>query len=251
MNQDSDAKSKAVYIRVSTPEQDPERQWNTISRQHDVNRDDLYADVEHGDVFTGRAGLEQLLGDAEQYDVVVIDELSRFGRATKVRDVVDELHDNGVTIEAVDIGLELIPEDQREEGDLMSIVSRIVYHVLVELAKYELEQIRRRTREGIRRAVEEGKHVGNPPRGYEVEEGFLNPISGEYDRITEFIREVNKGRAKAPTARFFGIDSTSYQSILENSDEYWGEEYVGDKIWRRRRVEVQNGERELPELPDE
>ena len=232
----------AAYIRVSTPEQDPERQYQDIKSKFDVSRDHLYADVEHGDVFTGRDCYDALMDSLEDYEKVVFEELTRLGRsAREMRDTAHTLREAGVTIATVSPLREFPPD----EDDAMS---KLFFDILTRMAEAELERIRSRTKSGIRQAKREGKHVGNPPREYTVEDGFLEPIEGEYERISKFIREVNKGRAKAPTARFFGVDETSYQSILENSDRYWDAEYVGDEEWRRRRVEVQNGEKDLEPL---
>ncbi len=232
----------AAYIRVSTSDQDAERQYQDIKERFNVPRKHLYADVEHGDVFTGRDGYDSLMESLDDYDKVVFEEITRLGRsAREMRDTADTLREAGITIATVSPLREFPPEDDDP-------MSKLFFDILTRMAEEELRRIRNRTRSGIRQAKREGKHVGNPPRGYTVEDGFLEPIEGEYDRITEFIREVNKGRAKAPTARFFGVDETSYQSILKNSDRYWDAEYVGDEEWRRRRVEVQNGDRDLGPL---
>jgi len=124
----------------------------------------------------------------------------------------------------------------------MDMASGIMYDIYTRQAQEELRQIRRRTRQGVQRAKNQGKHVGNPPTGYDVVDGFLQP-NDRYEIVNEFIREVNQGRAKQPTARYFGIESP--QSVLQASTEYWDETYVGDEEWRRRRTEVQNGDRDV------
>lgn len=232
----------AAYIRVSTPDQDPERQYQDIHEKFGVSRDNVYADVEHGDVFTDRSGLDDLLESVEDYERVIFHELTRLGRsAREMRDTAQTLHDAGVTMVTCDPMWEFPPDDSNALSDLL-------LDILTRMAEWELQKIRSRTRSGVKEAKRRGKHVGQPPRGYEVWNGFLKPKEPEYTAISEFIREVNKGRAKAPTARWFGIDETSYQSILDSSDRYWDAEYVGDDEWRRRRVAVQNGERDLQEL---
>lgn len=231
----------AGYVRVSTPDQDSERQMNTIRDDYDV--DQWFADVEHGDVLTNRGGLDDLRARADEFDRVVVDELSRLGRTIEVRDVVDELREQDVDVEILDKGLTITDRDE------MDFASRITWMLLIELAEEELKQLRRRTREGVRLAQEAGKHVGNPPRGYNVEDGFLRP-NEDYEIISQFIHEVNKGRPKAPTARFFGIDPSSYQSILENSHKYWDATYIGDRQWRQRRDELRHDERDLLPLEE-
>lgn len=234
----------AGYIRVSTEDQDYQSQKSDIEEEYDI--DQWYADIEHGDVFSGRGGLQDLLEEAEQYDRVVFPEISRAGRtAPETRDIVRDLRSDGCTVTFQSSNIELEPRDEMKIGD---VGDDVAYQVMVEFAEQELRRIRNRTKRGVRQAMSEGKHVGQPPRGYEVWKGFLKPDEPEYSAISQFIREVNKGRAKAPTARFFGIDETSYGSILSNSDKYWDAEYVGNEEWRRRRTEVQNGEKELEEL---
>lgn len=230
----------AGYIRVSTPDQDPERQRQTIEREHTVS--EWYADIEHGDIMTGRSGLSDLMSDLDEIDVVVVDETSRFGRAIQVRDTVDTMRERGVTVHIVDGGFSLPPGDED-----MDLATGIWWDVTTRLAAEEQRQIQRRTREGIRVARENGKHIGTPPTGFEVEQGFLKPADNEYERVTAFVREVNRGRPKKPTARFFGFNEDSAQTILETTmkEEYpYEERYIGDEQWRRRRAE----NRELPDL---
>lgn len=89
--------STSAYIRVSTSDQDPERQYQDIRSHFDVSREDLYADVEHGDVFTGRDGYDELMDSLDDYDKVVFEEITRLGRsAREMRDTADTLRVCGV-----------------------------------------------------------------------------------------------------------------------------------------------------------
>lgn len=233
----------AAYIRVSTDEQDPERQFQDISEEYDVPRSNLYADVEHGDVFTGRDGYGQLLEDAEEYDSVVFTELTRLGRSTRgMRDALDTLLSDDCSVVLLDEGWEFTPgEDDLATGIMRDILTR--------MAEDELRRIRERTRSGIRQAKREGKHVGRTPKGFTVDDGFLVPEAGTYECVCEFVREVNKGRAKSTTAEFFGFKAQSAQSILETTQKYnYDVEYIGDDEWRKRRTEVKTGDREVGEL---
>jgi DNA invertase Pin-like site-specific DNA recombinase len=225
------------YVRVSTEDQDAERQQKTIEDNYDT--DHVYADVEHGDVLTGRSGLDQLLTDAEDIDTVVVDELSRFGRTISVRDKIDQLRDHGVTIEVIDGGLTITPDP-----DDMDFASGLIYDFYTRQAQEELRQIRRRTREGIKMAREDGKHIGQVPRGYTTnDEGHLTVTDGtlqEYERVNEMIRLVNDGCPKKTAAKQVGLNPNSVASVLEKSDTYWDETYVGDEEWRRRNAEWWN-----------
>lgn len=237
----------AGYVRVSTPSQDEQRQIDRIQQDYDI--DEFYADVEHGDVLTGREGLDSLIRDSPDIDTVVVDELSRFGRTISVRKTIDNIRSNGVTVEVVDQGLTLTPD--REDMDM---ASGVTYDIYTRQAQEELRQIRRRTRQGMTLAKEKGKHVGNVPTGFEVSDrGFLQP-SDDFEAVNEMVREINRGREKKRTARFFGFNPQSIRSILRttrNEDYPYDARYVGDEEWRRRRVAVENGDREVVPLGDE
>lgn len=235
---------RAAYVRVSTPEQDPERQRSTIEREYEV--DEWFADVEHGDVMTGRSGFNELVGRYDEFDEVVMDESSRIGRTIAVRDTVSEMREHGITVRFIDGGYVIPPADEE-----MDLETGIWWDVTTRFAKEEHRQLKRRTREGIRRAKEAGKHVGEPPTGFVVTDGFLEPADGEYERVSEFVREVNKGRPKKPTAEFFGFNPNSANSILkttQNEEYAYENRYVGDEVWRERRLELRNGDREVAEL---
>jgi len=229
---------------VSTSDQDYKSQQQEILQDFDI--DDWYADIEHGDEFSNRGQLQDLLDSADQYDQVIFPEISRAGRsAPETRDVVRDLRAGGSTVSFLSSNLDLKPRERQKIGD---IGDNIAYQVMVELAEQELRRIRNRTTRGVHDAMNKGKHVGQPPRGFEVWNGFLKPKDPQYSAINQFIREVNKGRPKAPTARYFGISEDSYQSILDNSSKYWDVEYGGDSKWRRRREQLRQGDRELEEL---
>jgi DNA invertase Pin-like site-specific DNA recombinase len=224
------------YIRVSTSDQSVDRQKREIEDVADI--DEWYADVEHGDVFTGRRGLNGMIADASEIDRVYVTSESRLGRsAQQTLDNVADIRQQGVIIEIVSRGWTLYPKDH-ENYDYMT---EAFFQVGNAFAEMELEQLRERVQQGIDQAKERGKHMGRVPVGYETDDdGFLIPQEPMYSKVNNFIREVNEGAPKAPTAEFYGINKNTAQSILENSDQYWDEEYIGDEEWRLRNAEYKN-----------
>ena len=240
-----DNQKTAGYIRVSTTDQDPERQYQDIKDRFNVPREHVYADIQHGDVFTDRKGYDELMDSLDDYEKVVFEDITRLGRsAPEMRDTADTLRENGVTIATVSPLREFPPDDDDP-------MSNLVFDIITRMAEQELKQIRERTESGVREAKRRGKHTGRPPRGFKNVGGFLQP-NENYDQISHFIYEVNKGRAKKPTARFFNIDPTSCQSILDKSREdtgyNWDYTYIGDHDWRQERTLVKNGEKDLEPL---
>lgn len=89
-------------------------------------------------------------------------------------------------------------EDWR--GDLM-------LNILITFADAERRMIKDRVQQGIDKARRDGKRVGRPPFGYDVEDGFMYQVPNEYVRAQNFIREIKKGRSKRATAEYFRFQS--------------------------------------------
>mgnify|MGYP006276776647 FL=1 len=230
-----------AYARVSTSDQSRDGQLESI-REHypDLPAENIYADVGSGDDPTRDEYVELRDrvddGDAEK---VVAAKLDRLGRSTaEVADFVDTCSDQGVGLHLVQQGFNVDPDD--EMGQMMLKFMSMV-------AEMELKLNRERRQEGIERAIDRGVQFGKAPHGMTKNEMGV-PVPGEgYERVQAFIREVRKGRAKRPTARFFEIPEGSIATILERAGELYGVEFDNDQ-WKLERAQVEAGEKELAEL---
>jgi DNA invertase Pin-like site-specific DNA recombinase len=230
-----------AYARVSTSDQSAEGQLQSIREKYpNLPAENIYADVGSGDDPT-RDEYVELRDRLENGDVekIVAAKLDRLGRSTaEVADFVDTCSEKGVGLDFVQQGFNADADD--EMGQMMLKFMSMV-------AEMELKLNRERRQEGIERAIDRGVQFGQAPHGMTKNEMGV-PVPGEgYERVQAFIREVKKGRAKRPTARFFDVPEGSIATILDRADELYGVEFDND-AWKIERARVEASEKELDEL---
>lgn len=171
------------YIRVSTFDQNPERQLEGVK----VDR--AFSDKASGkDV--KRPQLEALISFARTGDTVV-DRLAR--NLDDLRRIVQTLTQRGVHIEFVKEHLSFTGED--------SPMANLMLSVMGAFAEFERALIRERQREGIALAKQRGAYRGRK-----------KSLSSE--RIAELRQRVEAGEQKTKLAREFGISrETLYQYL--------------------------------------
>ena len=141
-----DKPRKLGYVRVSTVEQNIERQKSALAV---YNIDKWYVDTVSGKD-TNREDLEKLRKDVRIGDTIYVHDFSRLARSLKdLINLVDEFSAKGVNLyfhsEKIDT--------KTEEGQLMLGVVGSVYD-------FERKIIRRRQLEGIAIAKEKGRYAG-------------------------------------------------------------------------------------------
>ena len=114
----------------------------------------LYEDVASGRTLA-RPGWNRLTEVVESSDVITVAYCDRVGR--NLQDslkIIGELTARGVNFDLLDIG-RVVGPDTGPEG-------KLVLHVLLVIAEYQLDSIRQRSMEGQQRAREQGKRIGRP-----------------------------------------------------------------------------------------
>lgn len=240
----SDQMKVAAYVRVSTDEQNQDRQRQSIVESYGDGDLDWYVDLGESGSKVNREQYQELRENVEDYDLVVAHELDRLGRSfAELADFVRKLKDAGVALDFTNQPVGTDPNDDDWMQEMM-------LNQMIVFADAERKMIQSRVQEGVDRAVEQGKHVGRVPFGYESDEGFLVEKPVEIARARRFIEEVKKGRAKLPTARFFEIPKSKYESILDRAEENYGIEFDEDQ-WNLERAKVKADEKDLPPLTED
>lgn len=153
------------YIRVSSNEQNLQRQYDSIIKYVSDERD-IFFDKQSGKNLDrpGYQALKQTLRDGDTLYVHSLDRLSR-----NKSDIVKELQDfreKGITVRILDIPTSLM--DYSKFGDMqksiMEMVNNILIEVLATIAQTERERIRTRQAEGIQSAKARGVHLGRKPK---------------------------------------------------------------------------------------
>ena len=177
------------YIRVSSFDQNPERQLEQ------VQVDKVFTDKASGKD-TQRPELDTLLSFVREGDTVVVHSMDRLARnLDDLRRLVQKLTKRGVRIEFVKESLTFTGED--------SPMANLMLSVMGAFAEFERALIRERQREGIALAKQRGAYRGRKKA--------LNS-----EQIAELKRRVATGEQKTLVAHDLGISrETLYQYLKE------------------------------------
>ncbi|MCX6557245.1 MAG: recombinase family protein [Candidatus Aminicenantes bacterium] len=179
------------YVRVSSFDQNPERQLENIS----VNK--VFTDKASGKD-TKRPELEALLSFAREGDTVVVHSMDRLARnLDDLRRLVQMLTKRGIRIEFVKEGLHFTGEDSPMANLLLSVMGAF--------AEFERALIRERQREGIALAKKRGAYRGRKKA--------LSP-----EQVAALRQRAAAGDQKAALAREFGISRETLYQYLRSND---------------------------------
>ena len=138
------------YARVSTQDQHTQQQESGL---HEAGCDRVFVDHGVSGAAEVRPGLERLLDQLRDGDVVVVTKLDRLGRSLpQVFEIVETIEQRGA-------GLRSLAES---DIDTTSAAGKLVFRVFAVVAEFERDRLRERTLEGIARARAEGTHLGRP-----------------------------------------------------------------------------------------
>ena len=148
------------YIRVSSKDQNPERQIKAIKEfEESIEDDNIYIDKQTGKDFD-RENYQKLKGLLRKGDTLIVKELDRLGRNKEmIKDELNELSDKDIKIKILNIPTTLI-ELPEENTWVIKMVNNILIEVLGAIAEEERTKIRQRQSEGIAIAKTEGKYKG-------------------------------------------------------------------------------------------
>jgi len=179
------------YVRVSSFDQNPERQLDQVG----VDR--VFTDKASGKD-TLRPQLDQLLAFARDGDTVVVHSMDRLARnLDDLRRIVKELTTRGVCVEFVKEHLIFSGDD--------SPMANLMLSVMGAFAEFERSLIRERQREGIALAKQRGDYRGRKK-------------ALDLDRVTELRQRAKAGEAKTRLAHEFGISRETLYQYLRTGD---------------------------------
>lgn len=149
------------YIRVSTREQNPERQYQAL-KGSGVGERDIYLDKMSGKDFS-RPAYQKLLARLRKGDVLVVKSIDRLGR--NYEEILEQWQLITKRIKA-DIQVLDMPllDTRNEKDDLTGVfIADLVLQILAYVAQTEREFIRQRQAEGIAAAKQQGVRFGRKP----------------------------------------------------------------------------------------
>lgn len=150
---------KYGYIRVSSKEQNPARQEDALLKAG-VEKDYIFMDKMSGKDFD-RPEYQLIKRLLKEDDVLFIKDLDRLGR--NYRKIKEEWKEITMDIGADIVVLDMDLLDTRKfKNGMEELISNIVLELLSYMAEKEREKINKRQAEGIKKARQNGIHLGRP-----------------------------------------------------------------------------------------
>jgi DNA invertase Pin-like site-specific DNA recombinase len=178
------------YIRVSTQEQNPDRQLDGIPL------DRVFSDRASAKD-TLRPGLQEMLTFIREGDVLIVHSMDRLARnLNDLRTLVLHLTKLGVRVEFIKEGLIFSGEDSPLAHLLLSVVGAF--------AEFERALLKERQKEGIILAKKRGVYRGRKKS--------LSPL-----QISDLLQRIQNGETKAALAREFNISRETLYQYLKNA----------------------------------
>lgn len=180
---------KVGYVRVSTVEQNEERQVLAMEK---LGVDKVFVDKASGKN-TKREKLDEMLRFVREGDVLYVSEFSRLARSTKdLLAIVEQLSAKGVDIVSL-----------KENIDTTTASGRMMLTVVAAIAQFEREIMLERQREGIEVAKKAGK--------------FEKPCISVPDELFDavYTRYLGRELTKSGMCRELGISRPTLNRILK------------------------------------
>jgi DNA invertase Pin-like site-specific DNA recombinase len=149
-------KRAAIYVRVSTTEQDTEGQ-ETELREYAERRGwnyEVYRDKGQSGAKSDRPELTRLLADLRRrkLDIVVVWALDRLARSLRqLLEIAEQCQSLGVDLVSL-----------RQNIDTTLPAGRLTFQILGAVAEFEREMLRERVKAGMAQARRTGKRMGRP-----------------------------------------------------------------------------------------
>ncbi len=190
---------KVFYSRISTGEQNPERQLQELK-----NFDYVFVDTYSGSVeFFKRPKGSQIkeLIDQGKLTHLEIHSIDRLGRNTiDVLKTWQQLTELGIKVVCRNPNLTNFKSDGSQDE-----VSEMIISILSTMAKFERKMILQRQKEGIRLAKQKGLYKGRKVGTMETKEKFINKQSSQ-----KILQYLNKGYIYSEISKIVGC---SYSTI--------------------------------------
>ena len=185
---------RVAYIRVSSVDQNPQRQREAVGEC-----DRVFTDHERGsaDRLASRRQLEELIGYVRQGDHVVVSSMDRLARSViDLNQITHRIAGKGASVEFVSERLTFRPEGEEDP------YAQFQMNLMGSFAEFERAMIRQRQADGIAAAKKRG-----------VYKGRARLLTAE--QVREVRAQAAQGIPKARIARTYGISRSTLYRYLE------------------------------------
>lgn len=156
------------YARVSSKDQNEERQLNQFEAvfgiDRDADRDRIVIDKESGKDFN-RMGYQHMKNQLlRSGDTLVVVSLDRLGRNKKaIKEELEYFRANNIRVKIMDLPTTMQEyEDNTTAAAIMDMVNNILIEVMGTMAEQERNNIKKRQEQGIENAINKGVKMGRP-----------------------------------------------------------------------------------------
>lgn len=172
-----------AYVRVSTVEQNPERQIKAL----EVYRIDKWFSEKVSGKNTDRPKLKEMLEFVREGDTVYVMDWSRLSRSTvDLLRIIEGLAHKKVKLVSI-----------KENFDTSTPTGRLMLNLIASINEFERQNLLERQREGIEIAKNQGKYTGRKPNKYNEEQlrAIITGIANKTITVTEASRRLGVTRA--------------------------------------------------------
>ena len=193
------------YIRVSTKEQNIDRQLTALSLEN-ISKEQIFIDRASGKNFN-RIEYQRLLTILQEDDDLVIKSIDRLGR--NYDDILEQwkLLTKVKKVHIVVLDFPLLNTRNNIDTITGKLISDLVLQVLSYVSQMEREQIKQRQMEGIHEAKKRGKRFGRPQ--IKIPDEFLVAVEC-YKSNMLTIREG---------AKLFGVSKSTFHNWLKRVEK--------------------------------
>lgn len=194
-----------AYIRVSTKEQNVERQILAL-KPYNIPKENIYCDYQSGKDFN-RPAYQKLIKQLKTGDLLIIKSIDRLGRNYNDILVQWQYITKEIKADILVLDMELLDTRQKSGNLTGTLIADLVLQIFAYVAQTEREFIRQRQAEGIYAAKQNGKKLGRPQM----------KMPDEFDSICEKCKSGKLSTRKA--AKLLGVSHTTFYRRYKETTE--------------------------------
>lgn len=156
---------KFGYARVSSRDQNLDRQYEALIPYLDGDKDKIFAEKASGKDIEGRAVLKGLCKTLTTGDILYVVSLDRLGRnKNEIKKILEDFRKNGVSVKILDLPTTMVEAKDDISAATMDMITNLLIEVLGYMAEMERRNIRVRQKQGIDIARAKGVRFGRKPK---------------------------------------------------------------------------------------
>ena len=198
----------ALFVRVSTKQQDYDRQVNDlisyVNRQNHTVVATIHEQISGSTSYKNRPAIQELLDLAKsgRIEKILVTEVSRLGRKTSdILRLIEFLTEEKISVFILNYNLETLLPDKR-----INPVASILFTLLAEFSRLERETLRERIVSGLETAKRKGVKLGRP-------QGSIKSVQTIQSKYSRVITDLNSGLSLRAISKLRGISVNTVQKV--------------------------------------